>query len=160
MPTNLYGPHDNFDLQTSHVLPAMLRKFHDAKIKANKTGINEPVELWGSGRPMREFLHVEDLVNAVIFVLENTMKDSLYNVGAGKDISTKDLAALIQEIVGHKGEIRWDKTKPDGTMRKLLDVSKLNRAGWKYQIELKAGIKETYNWFIENHKHIKEVKLP
>jgi GDP-L-fucose synthase len=159
MPTNLYGPHDNFDLQTSHVLPAMIRKFHDAKIKEGKTGMSEPVELWGTGSPKREFLHVEDLVNAVIFVLENTMKDSLYNVGVGKDISTKDLAALIQEIVGHKGEIQWDKTKPDGTMRKLLDASKLNRVGWKHKIELEAGIKETYNWFIENHKHIKEVKL-
>jgi len=159
MPTNLYGSHDNFDLQTSHVLPAMIRKFHDAKIKEKKTGLSEPVELWGSGSPKREFLHVDDLAKAVVFSLENKMDEHLYNAGTGTDLSIKELALTIQNIVKHQGEIIWDDTKPDGTPRKLLDVSKLNKAGWKHEIELEEGIRRTYTWFMVNQKNIKEVKL-
>jgi GDP-L-fucose synthase len=159
MPTNLYGPHDNFDLQTSHVLPAMIRKFHDAKIKEKKTGVSEPVELWGSGIPKREFLHVDDLAKAVVFSLKNKMDEYLYNVGTGSDLSIKELALTIQQIVKHKGEIIWDDTKPDGTPRKLLDVSKLDQAGWSSKIELEVGIKKTYAWFLENEKKIKELKM-
>lgn len=154
MPTNLYGPRDNFDLETSHVLPAMIRKFHDAKLERNK-----PVELWGSGSPMREFLHVSDVASAVFFALENQLDENLYNVGTGKDISIKELAQTIQRIVGHEGEVRWDSSKPDGTPRKLMDVSKLARQGWSYNIELENGIRDTYDWFLQNANNIKEVKL-
>lgn len=154
MPTNLYGPYDNFDLKTSHVLPAMIRKFHEAK--KNK---HQPVLLWGSGSPMREFLHVEDLAEAVAFALQNKMSENLYNVGTGEDLTIKDLAHTIQKIIGHEGEIQWDSSKPDGTPRKLLDVSKLHQAGWKHQIELEDGIEKTYSWFLKNVEQIKEVKL-
>ena len=175
MPTNLYGPHDNFDLKTSHVLPAMIRKFHNAKVKEDKTGVSEPVELrrdepvelrrdepvelWGSGTPMREFLHVEDLAEAVGFALQNKLSDNLYNVGTGKDITIKALAETIQQTVGHQGEIEWDSSKPDGTPRKLLDVSKLKAEGWNYQIELDEGIKRTYEWFLKHVDKFKEVKI-
>jgi GDP-L-fucose synthase len=145
MPTNLYGTHDNFDLKTSHVLPAMLRKFHEAKIQNNA-----PVNLWGSGSPMREFLFVDDLAEAVLFSLNNSLPDHLYNVGTGQEIAIKDLAGKIQEIVGHTGEIRWDETKPEGTPRKLLDTTKMHTLGWKHEVELEEGIKRTYKWFIEN----------
>lgn len=154
MPTNLYGPHDNFDLETSHVLPAMIRKFHDAK-EAGHT----PVELWGSGSPLREFLHVNDVADAVFFSLTHPMEYDLYNVGTGKDITIKDLALMIQEITGHKGEIHWDTSKPDGTPRKLMDVSRMKKAGWSYNIELEDGIRSTYEWFLENIDEVKEVKL-
>lgn len=153
MPTNLYGVNDNFDLKTSHVLPAMLRKFHEAK----KDG-NAPVTLWGTGSPMREFLHVDDLADAVLFTLNQQMKYHLYNVGTGKDIKIKDLALLIQNIVGHKGEIEWDTTKPDGTPRKLMDVSRMKDAGWEYSLELEDGIKATYEWFLENLDDVKGSK--
>jgi GDP-L-fucose synthase len=159
MPTNLYGSHDNFDLQTSHVLPAMIRKFHDAKIKEGKTGMSEPVELWGTGSPKREFLHVDDLAQAVCYALENSLEEHLYNVGTGTDLSIKDLAEKIQKIVGHQGEIQWDSSKPDGTPRKLLDVSKLHQEGWHHQIDLDEGIQSTYNWFQSHIDTIKEVKL-
>jgi GDP-L-fucose synthase len=154
MPTNLYGSYDNFDLQTSHVLPAMIRKFHEAKVNGNI-----PVTLWGSGSPMREFLHVEDMADATIFALENRFCDNLYNVGTGKDLTIKDLAELIQKAVGHDGEIIWDKSKPDGTPRKLMDVSKMAQAGWSAKIGLEDGIKRTYKWFLENIKNFKEVKI-
>jgi GDP-L-fucose synthase len=154
MPTNLYGPHDNFDLKTSHVLPAMIRKFHEAKINDHT-----PVGLWGSGNPMREFLHVDDLANAVVFALENQLKHNIYNVGTGKDITIRELAETIQEIVGHKGSIEWDASKPDGTPRKLLDVSKLKQEGCEYDIELEEGIKTTYEWFLKNSESYKQVKL-
>ncbi len=154
MPTNLYGPNDNFDLETSHVLPAMIRKFHDAK-EAGHT----PVGLWGSGSPMREFLHVDDVARAVLFSLTNQMEHDLYNVGTGKDITIKQLAELIQDIVGHEGEIEWDSSKPDGTPRKLMDVSRMKEEGWEYSIELEEGIRSTYEWFLENIDDIKEVKL-
>jgi GDP-L-fucose synthase len=159
MPTNLYGPHDNFDLQTSHVLPAMIRKFHDAKIKEKKTGVSEPVKLWGSGSPKREFLHVDDLAKAVCYALENSLGEHLYNVGTGTDLSIKELAEKIQKIVGHQGEIQWDSSKPDGTPRKLLDISKLHQEGWHHQIDLDEGIQSTYDWFQSHIDTIKKVKL-
>ena len=154
MPTNLYGYFDNFDLQTSHVLPAMLRKFHEAKLNNNA-----PVKLWGSGTPMREFLFVDDMAEAVVFALENKLPEYLYNVGSGKDSTIKELAEIIQKTVGHQGEIIWDTTKPDGTPRKLMDVSKLKSLGWEYSTELQQGIQKTYAWFLENIENIKEVKM-
>ena len=154
MPTNLYGYNDNFDLESSHVLPAMIRKFHDAK-KDN----NAPVTLWGSGKPMREFLFVDDLAKAVMFVLENKLKKHIYNIGSGKDITIRNLAKTIQNIIGHQGEIIWDITKPDGTPRKLMDVSKIKEEGWSYSTELEEGIKKTYNWFINNIENFKQIKL-
>jgi GDP-L-fucose synthase len=154
MPTNLYGPFDNFDLQTSHVLPAMIRKFHEAKLNGNT-----PVTLWGSGMPKREFLHVEDLADAVVYSIENKLEDNLFNVGTGVDLSIKELAEIIQQTIGHTGEIIWDATKPDGTPRKLMDVSKLSNAGWRAHIKLEDGIRQTYKWFLENVKILKEVKI-
>jgi len=169
MPTNLYGPFDNFDLKTSHVLPAMIRKFHEAlsmlstlETKVDKLEASEdhaPVTLWGSGNPMREFLYVEDLAEAVVFALENEFKDNLYNVGTGEDLTIRELAELIQKIVGHKGEIIWDSSKPDGTPRKLMDVSKMTDAGWKAKTSLEDGIKKTYQWFLENQDTFKQVKI-
>lgn len=154
MPTNLYGPNDNFDIDTSHVIPAMIRKFHEAKLHGN-----HPVTLWGSGLPLREFMHVDDLANAIHFIMERDMKDSLYNVGVGKDITIKELAFLIQTIVGHSGEIIWDTTKPDGTPRKLMDVSRLTAAGWSPSIYLEDGLRSTYEWFLNNPELIKERKI-
>ena len=154
MPTNLYGSYDNFDLKTSHVLPAMLRKFHEAKINNNAT-----VELWGTGTPLREFLYVDDLAKAVQFTLENVLKEHLYNVGTGHDLTIKELASKIQSIVGHKGDIIWNTAMPDGTPRKLMDVSKLKKEGWYFSTSLDVGLKLTYNWFLENLESIKEVKM-
>jgi len=154
MPTNLYGPRDNFDLETSHVVPAMIRKFHEAKVNGH-----QPVTLWGSGSPMREFLHVKDLADAVLFAVEENLESGLYNIGTGKDLRIKELATLIRDIVGHRGEVVWDKTKPDGTPRKLLDVSKIHSAGWHHIIELREGLEETYQWFLQNKSNLKEVKL-
>ena len=153
MPTNLYGLNDNFDLKSSHVLPAMIRKFHDAKLNS------EPVELWGSGTPMREFLHVEDMAKAVVFAVDNKLPEHLYNVGTGTDVTIKELAETIQKVVGHTGIINWDSTKPDGTPRKLMDVSKMNQLGWKSKIDLQKGIEDTYSWFCENMENFKEVKM-
>ena len=153
MPTNLYGPNDNFDLKTSHVLPAMIRKFHEAKLKGS-----EPVELWGSGTPLREFLHVYDLAQAVLFAVKNKLPEHLYNVGTGTDVTIKQLAEIIQKVVGHTGKINWDCSKPDGTPRKLMDVSKMNALGWKAEIKLKKGIENTYWWFCENQKICKRGK--
>lgn len=158
MPTNLYGPYDNFDLNTSHVLPAMIRKFHDAK-QSTVDGQQSTVTLWGSGTPMREFLYVEDLAEAVVFALENDFHDNLYNVGTGHDLSIRELAELIQQTVGHSGEILWDSSKPDGTPRKLMDVSKMERAGWKAKVGLEEGIQRTYQWFLEHQATFKEVKI-
>ncbi len=154
MPTNLYGTFDNFDLNTSHVLPAMIRKFHEAK-----ENDNAPVTLWGSGTPMREFLFVDDMAEAVVFALENELPDYLYNVGTGEDLTIKVLAETIQKIIGHTGEIIWDSTKPDGTPRKLMDITKMHELGWKHQVNLEAGIQKTYNWFLENVNEFKEVKM-
>ncbi len=154
MPTNLYGPHDNFDLKSSHVLPAMLRKFHEAK--ANN---NAPVVLWGSGTPMREFLHVDDMAQAVLFALENILPEYLYNVGTGTDVTIKELATTIQKIVGHEGELVWDSTKPDGTPRKLMDSSKLRALGWTSTFNLETGIKDTFKWFKAHQDSFKQVNL-
>jgi len=154
MPTNLYGTYDNFDLTTSHVLPAMIRKFHDAKLKDNA-----PVLLWGSGTPLREFLFVDDMASSVIFAVENVLPEHLYNVGTGEDLTIKELAQMIQKIVGHEGDIEWDSTKPDGTPRKLMDISKMHNLGWRHQVSLEKGIQETYNWFLANQDNFKEVKI-
>ena len=154
MPTNLYGPFDNFDLQTSHVLPAMIRKFHEAK-----ENDHAPVRLWGSGSPKREFLHVDDLAKAVGFAVRNRLKHNLYNVGSGSDLSIKELAKIIQKVVGHQGEINWDTSKPDGTPRKWMDSGLLRALGWSPEIGLEEGIRDTYKWFQQNIKQIKEVKL-
>jgi GDP-L-fucose synthase len=155
MPTNMYGPNDNFDLNTSHVLPALIRKFHEAMEKNEKE-----VVIWGSGKPLREFLYVEDLADAILFLLENVNAEDLYekglthlNIGTGKDISIDGLANLISEIVGYKGIINHDSSKPDGTPRKLLDVSRINALGWKYKTELREGIDRTYNWFLSKFKY-------
>lgn len=154
MPTNLYGTYDNFDLKTSHVLPAMIRKFHDAKIAGHTNVI-----LWGSGTPLREFLFVEDMAASVLFALENVLPEYLYNIGTGEDLSIKDLALLIQEVVGHQGRIEWDASKPDGTPRKLMDISKMHTLGWKHQVGLREGIQKTYDWFLVNQGNFKEVKI-
>ena len=147
MPTNLYGPGDNYDLKTSHVLPAMLRKFHEAK-----ENNHSDVVLWGTGSPKREFLHVDDLANTVVYALENKMEESLFNVGSEVEISIKKLAQLIQKITGHEGEIIWDQNKPNGTPRKLMDSSKLKRLGWSSMIDLKAGITKVYNNYFNEVK--------
>jgi len=154
MPTNLYGYFDNFDLNTSHVLPAMLRKFHEAKLNNNST-----VELWGSGNPMREFLFVDDMAEAVVYALENKLSNYLYNVGSGKEVSIKELANIIQKITGHEGKVFWDSKKPDGTPRKLMDISKMKDLGWNYSTELEEGIKKTYAWFLNNKDNLKECKI-
>ena len=154
MPTNLYGYHDNFDLKSSHVLPAMIRKFHEAK-----EDNHSPVILWGSGTPMREFLFVDDMAAAVVYALENKLDEYLYNVGSGKDVTIKTLAETIQRITGHRGDIIWDRSKPDGTPRKLMDVSKMKAMGWQYETELEQGIQKTYKWFLNNIKNFKQIKL-
>jgi len=152
MPTNLYGPHDNFNLKSSHVLPAMIRKFHEAKLNNHA-----PVELWGTGSPMREFLYVDDLAKAVLFGLENTLEEHLYNVGTGIDLKINDLAFLIQSAIGHEGGLEWDITKPDGTPRKLMDIGRLNSQGWNSTIGLEEGISKTYNWFLANQSNLKNL---
>jgi len=154
MPTNLYGYFDNFDLKTSHVLPAMIRKFHEAK-----NNDNADVTLWGSGTPMREFLFVDDMAEAVVYALENELPEYLYNVGSGKDITIKELAETIQKVTGHEGNIVWDSEKPDGTPRKLMDVSKMKEIGWQYKTELEEGVEKTYAWFLDNIDSIKQVKM-
>jgi len=154
MPTNLYGPNDNFDLKTSHVLPAMIRKFHEAKEAGNT-----PVKLWGSGTPMREFLYVDDLGKAVLHALENSLDEHLYNIGTGVDLTIKSLAELIQSTVGHKGEIIWDSSKPDGTPRKLMDNSKMESQGWKAEVSLAQGITLAYQWFLDNETSYRQVAL-
>jgi len=153
MPTNLYGPFDNFDLKSSHVLPAMLRKFHEAS-----QNNDAPVTLWGSGKPMREFLHVDDLAQAVIFALENVLPEYLYNVGTGTDVSIKNLAKIIQETTGHKGDIIWDASKPDGTPRKWMDSSKMHALGWQPTYALRQGIMQTYAWFNKQLNEQKTIK--
>jgi GDP-L-fucose synthase len=154
MPTNLYGTHDNFDLKSSHVLPAMIRKFHEAK-----NNNNSDVMLWGSGTPMREFLFVDDMAEAVVYAIENELPEYLYNIGTGEDLTIKELGETVQQVVGHEGNLVWDRSKPDGTPRKLMDISKMHNLGWKHKIDLKQGIEKTYVWFIENIENFKEVKL-
>lgn len=145
MPTNMYGPGDNFDLENSHVLPALIRRFQDAKTSGSSS-----VSLWGTGSPKREFLHADDLGRACLFLLEHYDDDVAINVGVGKDISIKELAELIRTTIGYKGDVIWDSRKPDGTPRKLLDVSRITNLGWKPEISLEDGIRSTHSWYLEN----------
>ena len=142
MPTNLYGPGDNFDLETSHVLPALIRKFHLAKIDSKPE-----VDIWGSGSPRREFLHVDDLADACLFLMNSYDSSEIVNVGVGEDISIRELAMYLKEIIGFKGELHFDTSKPDGTPQKLMDVSRINSLGWKAKISLRVGIQKTYEWY-------------
>jgi GDP-L-fucose synthase len=146
MPTNLYGPNDNFDLQTSHVLPAIIRKFHDAKVE----NLNK-VEIWGTGTPRREFLYVEDLADACVHLMNNYNDSEIVNIGTGEDITIKDLSYMIKDILGFEGEIHFNTDMPDGTPRKLLDVSKLESLGWKYKTNIKEGIEKTYQFFLDTY---------
>lgn len=145
MPTNLYGPNDNFDLETSHVLPALIRKFHEAKVNNQKH-----VNCWGDGSPKREFLYVDDLADACVFLMDQVGGGRVINVGVGHDLTIKELASLISNIVGYKGSIIWDKEKPNGTMRKVLNIDKLKYLGWEEKVSLEEGIKKTYEWYLEN----------
>ena len=147
MPTNLYGPNDNFDLVTSHVLPALIRKFHEAKLAGDKA-----VTIWGTGTPKREFLHVDDLADACLFLMAHYDSGEIINVGAGKDMTIAELAALVGSVVGYQGELAFDTTKPDGTPRKLLDVSRMTALGWTPRISLREGLAMTYRWFLDNNK--------
>ncbi|MBO4898947.1 MAG: GDP-L-fucose synthase [Lachnospiraceae bacterium] len=145
MPTNLYGPHDNYDLSGSHVMPAMIRKFHEAKVNGNST-----VELWGTGTPLREFLYVDDMADACVFLLENYDGEQHVNIGTGKEVSIKELAETVKKTVGFEGEIVWNTDMPDGTPRKLTDVTRLHSLGWKHKVDLEEGVKLAYEWFKEN----------
>jgi GDP-L-fucose synthase len=145
MPTNLYGPNDNFNLHTSHVLPALIRKFHEAKFKNRSE-----VEVWGTGTPKREFLYSDDLADACLFLMNHYEGNEIVNVGVGEDISIKNLAETIKQVIGFRGEIIFDTTKPDGTPRKLVDVSKINSLGWKASMPLEVGLQKAYQWFLEN----------
>jgi len=149
MPCNLYGPEDNFNLESSHVIPAMIQKFYHAK-QNNKSSLN----LWGTGKPLREFLHVDDLANAIALAVENELPESIYNVGSSVETSIKGLAEIIQSVIGYEGVVNWDYTKPDGTPRKLLDSSKIIQLGWRPKCDLKKGIKNTYSWFLENQTNL------
>ncbi len=151
MPTNLYGPNDNFDLTSSHVLPALIRKFHDAKELSARTGEPAQVTVWGTGSPCREFLHVDDLADACLFLMRHYQRDEHVNVGTGEDLSIRELAELIRSIVAPQARILFDSDKPDGMPRKLLDVSRLHELGWRHSIDLKQGIRQTYEWFIAQH---------
>lgn len=148
MPTNLYGPNDNFDLQTSHVIPALMRKAHRAKMNGESG-----MEIWGTGEPLREFLHVDDLADAAVFVLENYEDFEHINIGSGSDLSIAEVARLVMDVVGLEGELRHDLTKPDGTPRKLMSSAKLRALGWEPKIQLRAGLAQTYDWFLANAEH-------
>ncbi len=150
MPTNLYGPKDNFSLENSHVLPALLRKFHDAKLNNDKN-----VTLWGDGSPYREFLYVDDMATAALLCMQNYDDPEIINIGVGEDIQIKELSSMVSEIVGYEGKILWDESKPNGTPRKLLDNSKILNLGWKPEISLEEGINKTYSWFVDNLENIK-----
>jgi len=152
MPTNLYGPNDNFDLESSHVLPALIRKFHDAKTQ----GANEVV-IWGTGSARREFLHVDELADAVVFLMNHFDGSDIVNIGTGEDLSIKELAEMIKSVIDYDGEIAWDTSKPDGTPRKLLDVSRLHEIGWKHQFSLQEGLTNTVAWFVENRDTITRI---
>lgn len=145
MPTNLYGINDNFDLETSHVLPALIRKFHEAKINNQ-----EEVVMWGTGKPLREFMYVDDLADALVHLMVNYSDEIHVNMGTGKDLSIGELAQIVKEVVGYEGKIVNDLSKPDGTPRKLIDVSRLEATGWKYKTELREGIEKVYKWYLEN----------
>jgi GDP-L-fucose synthase len=144
-PTNLYGPGDNFDLENSHVLPALIRKFHESRAKGGKEVI-----VWGSGTPRREFLHVDDLAAACLFLMENYSESEHINIGTGQDLTIRDLAELVKAVIHPEVGLVFDQSKPDGTPRKLLDISKIRALGWKHRIELRKGILQTYRWYIEN----------
>lgn len=146
MPTNLYGPYDNFSGENSHVMPALIRRFHEAK--ENNT---PEVVVWGSGTPLREFLYSEDMADACIYLMETYEGNDFFNIGTGKEITIRGLAEMVKEVVGYEGKLVFDSTKPDGTPRKLLDVSRLEEAGWKYKVELRDGIEKAYKWFVENY---------
>lgn len=145
MPTNLYGPNDNFDLETSHVFPALIRKFHEAKVSGAPT-----VTVWGTGSPKREFLHADDLASACVYLMNTYNNPEIVNIGTGEDVSIKEFAELVRDVVGYQGEIVWDSSKPDGTPRKLLDVSRVNGLGWKASISLRQGVEQTYAWYMNN----------
>jgi GDP-L-fucose synthase len=145
MPTNLYGPGDNFDLQNSHVLPALIRRFHDAKVRGD-----ENVTVWGTGTPRREFLHVDDMADAVLYLLQNYDAEPIVNIGWGEDVTIRELAELVLSVIGYRGRLVFDSEKPDGTPRKLLDVSRLKSLGWQARISLRDGIERTYRWFMEH----------
>ena len=145
MPTNLYGPHDNYDLSGSHVMPAMIRKFHEAKVNGAPS-----VELWGTGTPLREFLYVDDMADACVFLLENYNGEQHVNIGTGKEVTIRQLAETVKEVVGYQGDIVWNKDMPDGTPRKLTDVTKLHGLGWTHKVELKEGVELAYQWFKDN----------
>ncbi len=149
MPTNLYGPNDNFDLNNSHVLPALIRKFYEAKINNL-----EKVTLWGTGAPRREFLYVDDLADACVFLMNNYNESEIINIGIGADISIKELAEMIKKIIGFEGRIEWDSSKPDGTPVRMLDNSRLQSLGWKYQIDFEDGLKTAYKWFVDNYGNL------
>lgn len=151
MPTNLYGPYDNYDLNGSHVMPAMIRKFHEAKVSGAPT-----VELWGSGKPLREFLYVDDMADACVFLLENYSGEQHVNIGTGKEVTIRTLAEMVKKVVGYEGEIVWNAKMPDGTPRKLTDVSKLHSLGWTHRVELEEGIGLAYEWFRE---HVSQARL-
>lgn len=144
MPTNLYGPNDNFDLENSHVLPALIRKFHEAKERGDSS-----ITMWGTGSALREFLHVDDLADATLFLMNNYHEPDIINVGTGSDVSIRELAETIRKIVGFNGTLTWDSSKPDGTPRKLLDVSKLHSLGWRHSIPLLDGLRDTYTWYLD-----------
>jgi GDP-L-fucose synthase len=146
MPTNLYGPNDNYDLQNSHVMPALIRKFHAAKLEGAPS-----VEVWGTGSPLREFLHVDDLADACLFLMRNYDDELFVNVGTGSDLNIRELAGMIKEVTGYEGELRWDTSKPDGTPRKLMDVSRLHAMGWKHRIALRDGIEQVYREYASLH---------
>ncbi|MFT8342184.1 MAG: GDP-L-fucose synthase [Clostridium beijerinckii] len=145
MPTNLYGPYDNFHPENSHVMPALIRRFHEAKVNNTKE-----VVVWGSGTPLREFLYSEDMADACIYLMETYEGNDFFNIGTGKEITIRGLAEIVKEVVGYEGELVFDASKPNGTPRKLLDVSRLENAGWKYKVELRDGIEKAYRWFVEN----------
>ena len=151
MPTNLYGPGDNFNLETSHVMPALIRKFHEAKINNSPT-----VEVWGTGEPRREFLHVDDLADAVMYLMANYDGYDTINVGTGEDLKIAELANIVKQAVGFEGDIVFDTSKPDGTPRKLMDVSRLNATGWKARIGLEEGVRDAYRWFLDNHESCRQ----
>jgi GDP-L-fucose synthase len=145
MPTNLYGPNDNFDLSTSHVVPALLRKVHEAKVHGERS-----VQIWGTGAPRREFLHVDDMADACVFLMENNVGHGTYNIGTGSDVTIRELAQTIMRVVGYQGELEWDRGKPDGTPRKLLDVSRMDALGWRAKCALGDGLRQVYAWYLES----------
>jgi GDP-L-fucose synthase len=151
MPSNLYGPYDNFDLKKSHVLPALIRKFHEAKVAGT-----DFVEIWGTGDVLREFLHVDDLADACVFLMKNYNDLEIINIGSGKDLSILDLAKLIREVVGYQGELKFQPAMPNGVNRKLLDISKISSLGWKPSISLRKGLESTYRWYLENMDHLRK----